>query len=91
MNHLAARPLLERRDLRLCRLREAIATRCGVPPSALASLDPSTVAAIAARLHEERVLRVGFRIEQAPQRRDGMSDGTPVAADPSRSRTTVGA
>lgn len=73
MNHLSARSHLERRDLRLRRLRDAIATRYGVPPSALASLDPCTVATIATRVQEERVLRV--RIEQAPERPDGTADG----------------
>jgi hypothetical protein len=73
MNHLPARPPRERRDLRLRRLRDAIATRYGVPPSALASLDPSTVATIAARVQEERVVRI--RIEQVPERPDGRSDG----------------
>lgn len=60
-----ALPSVERRDVRLRRLRDAIASRHGVPPSALASLDPSTVAKMAAHVREERVLRV--RIEQAPE------------------------
>jgi hypothetical protein len=75
MNHLPPRPVLERRDLRLRRLRDAIAMRYGVPPSALASLDPTTVATIAARVHEERFLRVRVRIEQAPERPEGRSGG----------------
>jgi hypothetical protein len=66
MDQLLVRPLVERRDQRLRRLRDAIAARFGVPPSALASLDPSTVARIAARVQEERVIRV--RIEQDPER-----------------------
>jgi hypothetical protein len=49
--------------------------RYGVPPSALASLDPITVATIAARVHEERFLRVRVRIEQAPERPEGRSGG----------------
>jgi hypothetical protein len=49
-----------------------------MPPSALASLDPSTVAKMAARVREERVIRVG--IEHAPERpihpgTDGTFDG----------------
>jgi hypothetical protein len=75
MNHPPARPRVERRDLRIRRLRDAIAIRYGAPPSALATLDPTTVATIAARVHEERFLRVRVRIEQAPERPDGRSDG----------------
>jgi hypothetical protein len=87
MHHLPAQPHLERRDLRLRRLRDAIATRYGVPPSALASLDPSTVATIATRVQEKRVLRV--RIEQVRERPDDTSETMRAAAHPSMSRATV--
>jgi hypothetical protein len=58
------RSFVDRRDMRLRRLRDAIANRYGIPPSALASLDPSAVVTMGARLGEERVLRV--RIERIP-------------------------
>jgi hypothetical protein len=78
LNQPLARPVVERRDVCVRRLRDAIANRYGVPPSALASLDPSTVAKMAARMQEERVIRV--RIEHAPERplhpgADGTFDG----------------
>ena len=51
------------------RLRDGIADRYGVPPSALASLDPSTVAKMAARVQEERVIRVRIEHAASPSRR----------------------
>jgi hypothetical protein len=53
---------VERRDLGLRRLRNAVAARYGVHPAGLATLDGSTVTKMAA-LRERRTLH--FRIERA--------------------------
>ena len=62
MSVAPASPVGERRDLRLRRLRDAVAARYGVPPAALAALDGSTVTKMAA-LQGRRILH--FRIERA--------------------------
>ena len=69
LNQPLARPFLERRDVYVRRLRDGIADRYGVPPSALASLDPSTVTTMAARVQEERVIRVRIEHAASPSRR----------------------
>jgi hypothetical protein len=66
-----ASPVDERRDLRLRRLRDAVAARYRVHPAALAVLDGSTVTKMAA-LRERRILH--FRIERAAVPRSESDD-----------------
>jgi hypothetical protein len=61
----AATAVRERRDVRLRRLRDAVAARYGVPPAALAPLDGSTVRKMAA-LQEQPILH--FRIQRVEPR-----------------------
>lgn len=71
---------VDRRDMRLRCLRDAIANRYGIPPSALASLDPSAVVTMGARLEEERVLRV--RIERIPSADEAGGASVPLPEPP---------